>query len=328
MHGLYLLWWVQERQLPAPLVAAIIAAGDFALVGLEIPTGWFADRFGHRASLIAGSFVQVCGMLVCWLGDSVPELIAASLLVALGDAFRSGAGEALLYRSCVALGREAEFQQIHARTHAAGVVGLVALVLLGGLIAAQWGLQAGWAVETALCAVGLAIACAMHEPPPAPGEDTVPSAHAWRSIAKLVPMLVLPGAALGGAASAAAFIAQTDGQQEIAGVTLLVAMVALAEAAGSYAAVRAASPGVRLQWVLAAAGAGVVAVALAVPALFLPVVVILAFLAGLAEPLRDVAIQRTVAGNVRATAASAASACDMAVNLLVLPIAGSWHRRR
>jgi hypothetical protein len=208
------------------------------------------------------------------------------------------------------------------------VVGLVALVLLGGLIAAQWGLQAGWAAETALCAVGLAIACAMREPPPAPGEEIAPSAHAWRSIARMIPMLVLPGAALGAAASAAAFVAQTDGQQEIAGVTLLVAMVALAEAAGSYAAVRAANPAARTQWVLAAAGAGIVAVALAVPALFLPAVVMLSFLAGLAGPLRDVAIQRTVAGNVRATAASAASACDMAVNLLVLPIAGGWHRRR
>jgi len=54
MHGLYLLWWVQERAIPASIVAAILAAGDLAIVAFEVPTGWFADRFGHRVSLIIG----------------------------------------------------------------------------------------------------------------------------------------------------------------------------------------------------------------------------------------------------------------------------------
>ena len=78
MHGLYLLWWVGERGLSPAIVAAIMAAGDLALLGLEIPTGWFADRYGHRASLIVGSSIQVLGMLACWLGRGVPELIAAT----------------------------------------------------------------------------------------------------------------------------------------------------------------------------------------------------------------------------------------------------------
>ena len=32
MHGLYLLWWVQERHLSPVAVATILAAGDFALM--------------------------------------------------------------------------------------------------------------------------------------------------------------------------------------------------------------------------------------------------------------------------------------------------------
>src|SRR5262249_34875219 len=101
MHGLYLLWWVQERHLSAALVATVLAAGDFALLLLEVPTGWFADRFGHRLSLIVGSAAQVLGMLACWLGRGVPAFVAASVLVAAGDAFRSGADQALLFRTCV-----------------------------------------------------------------------------------------------------------------------------------------------------------------------------------------------------------------------------------
>src|SRR5688572_19844745 len=122
MHGLYLLWWVEERGISPAIVAMILAAGDAALIALEVPAGWFADRFGHRASLLIGSSVQVMGMLACWLGRGVPELVAAAVLVALGDAFRSGADEALLYRTCAALRREHDFQRIEARTRAAGLV--------------------------------------------------------------------------------------------------------------------------------------------------------------------------------------------------------------
>ena len=39
MHGLYVLWWVQEKHVSVAAVAAILAAGDLALTFLEIPTG-------------------------------------------------------------------------------------------------------------------------------------------------------------------------------------------------------------------------------------------------------------------------------------------------
>ena len=97
MHGLYLLWWVQEKHVPVAVVAALLAAGDLTITALEIPTGWLADRYGHRVSLIAGSLAQVVGMVMCWLGEGIPGLLSAILLVAIGDAFRSGADQALLY---------------------------------------------------------------------------------------------------------------------------------------------------------------------------------------------------------------------------------------
>ena len=132
-----------------------------------MPTGWIADRFGHRVSLLIGSIVQVVGMLFCWFGQGVPELLAASVLIALGDAFRSGANEALLYRTCAALNRKDEFLRITARTRAAGLIALVALTLGGGVVVQHWGFAAGWAAETCLCLVGAALAWAFSEPPPA-----------------------------------------------------------------------------------------------------------------------------------------------------------------
>jgi signal transduction histidine kinase len=48
-------------------------------------------------------------------------LVLASLCVALGDAFRSGADQALLFESCVAEGQTQRFQQIDAKTIAHAV---------------------------------------------------------------------------------------------------------------------------------------------------------------------------------------------------------------
>ncbi len=333
MHGLYLLWWVQEKQMSPAVVAATLAAGDLALMLLEVPTGWLADRYGHRLSLIVGSVAQVVGMLCCWLGEGVPGLITASVLVAAGDAFRSGADQALAYRSCVALGREADFQTIQSRTEAVRQAALVGLVLAGGVIVSRWGFAAGWIAETVLCGTGVLIAWAMYEPPPDEASESPATPAVDQASTRTIPLgflftLTLPVALLGGAASIALFLAQTTGEGEPGGMTILVAIVTLAEAVGSMLAMRLGSGGMATQRALVGLGVVSIPVAATVPSAFVPVVIALAFLEGAAHPLRAVAIQRAVPDGVRARAASLASACDMAVSLIALPLAGMWQSRR
>jgi hypothetical protein len=324
MHGLYLLWWVQEKQVSPAVVAAILAAGDLALVCLELPTGWFADRVGHRASLIVGSAVQVAGMVWCWLGEGVSGLVTASLLVALGDAFRSGADAALLYRSCHALGCEDDFQAIDARANAVGLGALVCLTLAGGFIVTTWGFAAGWIAETALCAIGLAIACAMAEPPPAVNREEADRSGGAAApvLSARIATLILPTGFLIAIASAASFLAQTGGTRDAGALTLLVATFTVAEAAGSLAAARLPSTGVRGLVLLGALGAICFVISLTHPSTLTAMVLALAFLMGLAEPLRASAIQRLAADAARARAASLASACDMIFTTIALPLAG------
>jgi MFS family permease len=329
-----LLWWVRERHLSAFTVAVILAAGDLALFALEIPTGWFADRFGHRASLIIGSTAQVLGMLWCWLGRGIPGVLIASLLIALGDAFRSGADQALLYRSLAALSREGQFQRIEARTRAASLTAMVGQVVAGGAIVTLWGFGAGWIVETMLSAAGLALAWAMVEPPagdsPLSGDSSISRAPAMRApTLRLVALfaLVLPAAFVDSVVSATAFVAKTAPGVEPVGVTLLVAAITLAEAMGSWLATRMTSSGVRQQLALGAASLLLLATALTLRASLGPIVVAASFLLGVAYPLRAAAIQRLARDGVRAQAASIASACDMALRTIALALAGRWSGR-
>jgi MFS family permease len=330
MHGLYLLWWVQEKEMSPAVVASVLAAGDLALTALELPTGWFADRFGHRVSLIVGSFVQTIGMLWCWLGDGMLGLVTASVLVALGDAFRSGADQALLYRTCLALDREQDFQKLEAHSEAVALGALVTLVLAGGVIVETNGFAIGWLAETMLCIAGLAIACAMVEPPAhsagpsgdGPAGDVVPIGY------QRLAMSIMPAALLGGAASGAAFLAQTAGTNSPAQLTLLVAALTAAEAGGSWLASRLPPAAPHDQLKLAPLGLGLVVSAVAMPSSVPVVALALAFLSGAARPLRAAAIQRLAADSIRARVASVASACDMAVSTVLLPMAGLWRSRR
>jgi MFS family permease len=324
MDGLYLLWWVQEKQMSPALVAATMAAGDLLLMALEVPCGWFADTFGNRRSLILGSLVQVAGMICCWLANGIPGLVLACLLVAVGDAFRSGADQALLYRTCVELNREDEFQRIEARSRAVQVIALAGLIVAGGAIVSAWGFAAGWAAETLLCATGAAIAYAMVEPPACadvePNEVARPGAKIpWRTAA----VVILPLAFLDAITSAGSFLMQTTGGNVPGEVTVIVALITLADAAGSTLAMRLPAAGARAQLALAAAGAILAGAALTLPFALVPSLIALAFATGVSHPLRAAAIQRMTADGMRARAASAANACDMAFSTIVLLMAGT-----
>jgi hypothetical protein len=325
MDGLYLLWWVQEKQMSPALVAATMAAGDLLLMALEVPCGWFADKFGNRRSLILGSLVQVAGMICCWLANGIPGLVLACLLVAVGDAFRSGADQALLYRTCVELNREDEFQRIEARSRAVQVIALAGLIVAGGAIVSRWGFAAGWAAETLLCAIGAAIAYAMVEPPAYAGmeqnEAAQPGAKIpWRTAA----VVILPLAFLDAVTSAGSFFMQTTGGNGPGEVTVIVALITLADAAGSTLAMRLPPAGPRAQLALAAAGAIVAGVAVTLPFALVPSIIALAFATGVSHPLRAAAIQRMAADGMRARAASAANACDMAFSTIVLLMTGTF----
>jgi predicted MFS family arabinose efflux permease len=331
MHGLYLLFWVQERGLSPALVAAVLAAGDLAIMLFEVPTGWVADRWGPRASLVIGSLVQVAGLLACWLAPGVYSLILATPLIALGDAFRSGADQALLYRTCAALGCINDFRRIEARTHAVTQVCLVVLVLAGGVLVARWGFAAGWFAESLLCAVGLVLALMMEDPPPVAGafdeEDAGGPAESWRLL--MAPRLiraVLPASVVGAAAAAASFVAQTAADASPESVTALVAALALAEAGGSMLGARPVRY-VRPSALLVLAGVAVMA-AVVSPVLLGPAALVLAALAGAAHPSRAAIIQALASDTVRARAASLASACDMALSTITLPLTGLFRTGR
>lgn len=312
------------------IVASVLALGDLLVMTLEVPTGWLADRFGDRRSMVAGSCVQVAGMIACWLCPGTYSLIAGSALIALGDALRSGADEALLYRSCAAAGCPQQFQRIESATRSAATVILVLLTAGGGAIVHAWGWHAAWALDTLLCTSGAVIAWAMHAPPAQPAAPS--HTPAGRSlVSRQLLAIVLPAALVAAAASAASFIVQTAADTAVGTVGALTAALVAAEAAGLAAGGHITAVSARSQGVIAAGSLLALAAATQASSVAAAAALALAFTAGALDPWRAAAVQRLAADHLRATGASLTSACDMACSTLLLPLAGlvqGWRRRR
>src|SRR5947208_1426259 len=88
-----------------------------------------------------------------------------------------------------------------------GVSPLAAALVLAGGVAERAGYDAAWALELALSCVGLVIAFAMREPPPAPAPadlekaptDRPGASSSWRDLIERVPWAVVVPAAVASA---------------------------------------------------------------------------------------------------------------------------------
>lgn len=97
---------------------------------LEVPTGYIADKFGYKVSIILGGIANFTGMMLLALltADFVP--IASGVILGLGSALMSGATDALAYESM----DHEEYEETLVLSAPAYQVGLISSVALGGYL--------------------------------------------------------------------------------------------------------------------------------------------------------------------------------------------------
>jgi MFS family permease len=296
-HGIYVLWMLHHGLDPMH-IAGLIALGEGALLCTELPTAWWADRFGLRRSLIFGSLLQMAGLALFWANFYV----AAMVTIAVGDAFRHGADEALLYRS-----DPEGFQRNLARAQSCTLLALVALTLLGGALATRWSYDLAWGVELGLSTVGLLLALRFPRLQAVSEVGSRGRFGAWRAI--------LPATLIFATAAAAEFVVQASAPTpEVA--AWRVSGILLAEALGAYLVSRWRLP---LVWLPLLVGIGLL--------LRGPFFLLIFVAAGMAPSLRSQLLQKVAGEEERAQILSAASTLDMLARMLVLPLAGRWLRK-
>ena len=142
----------------------IIQATYSATVGvMEIPSGFLADVFGRRKSLILGSIFSFIGFSVISLSFGFWEFISAQLILGLAQSFISGSDTALLYDSLVETKQKDKYTKIEGRTYGIGNFSEAIAGVLGGLLAGI-SLRYPWYAQVAVAFTIIPISFSLVEP--------------------------------------------------------------------------------------------------------------------------------------------------------------------
>lgn len=116
---------------------------------LEIPTGFVADRFGNRASLIFALALQMAAYALMPLAGALPAMAAVMVLLALANTLTTGCASAIVTNALLAEGRSDQLTDLSARS---GVI----FYLCYGVAA----LASGWLSEQGYeLVIALSVAC-------------------------------------------------------------------------------------------------------------------------------------------------------------------------
>lgn len=163
----------------------IINAYPLTMAGLLLGSGTLGDRFGHRRLFLIGLVVFGIASVLAAFAPSVPILIAARALLAVGAAAMMPATLALIRLT---------FDDVRERNLAIGVWGSVALIgmagapLLGGLL-----LERFWWGSVFLINVPVVVIALVTTPLVAAPSPTDPTKH-WDWLSSVLALLTLTGA--------------------------------------------------------------------------------------------------------------------------------------
>lgn len=113
-----------------------IIEGVALLIGLaaEIPSGIIADKFGRRNTLILGNLMLLISSGMILYANAFWTFFVAQVIMWIGFAFVSGAGEALTYDSLKVEKQEKHYDSVISRTNSISTFMLIFSVFVGGLL--------------------------------------------------------------------------------------------------------------------------------------------------------------------------------------------------
>lgn len=158
------LWpFLESRGLGAGEILLLNTVFCAAVVLLEVPTGAFADRFGRRTSMMAGSLVMAAACLLAVASSSFVGFAAAEALLGLGLTLASGADSAYLYDGLAEADRVYEYARREGTASGLKHAGFAVACAAGGLLA-RVDLRLPYLATAAACLAAFVVAWRLDEP--------------------------------------------------------------------------------------------------------------------------------------------------------------------
>jgi predicted MFS family arabinose efflux permease len=158
------IFWKDQIGMSLADIMNLQAIFSLAAVILEFPSGYVADRLGHRTSLLVAALLWVAGWVLYATGTTFAGMVLAEVVLGAGVAFASGADAALLFTALEQGGRAGDYARWEGRVRAAAQVGESASSAVGGYLYTQSPRLPFW-LQVPVALGALASVAAMTESP-------------------------------------------------------------------------------------------------------------------------------------------------------------------
>lgn len=136
---------------------------SIAMVATELPSGYLADVWGCRRTILMGAILGTLGILIYSLSHDFTSFMVAEVILGIGFSCVSGADSALLYDSLKAENREHEYIRFEGRITSAGNFAEAMAGVAGGLLATI-SLRTPYFFQIGIAAIGIPAAFLLKEP--------------------------------------------------------------------------------------------------------------------------------------------------------------------
>lgn len=153
----------QENGLSLQEVMILQGSYSMMVALMEIPSGYLADLFGRKKTLVLGTIFCFLGFALFGMSFGFWEFLIAEILLGIGNSFISGSDSALLYDSLIACDEKQQYTKIEGKTYSIGNFSEAAAGIAGGFLA-DFSLRYPWYVQAAVAALAIPFALSLIEP--------------------------------------------------------------------------------------------------------------------------------------------------------------------
>lgn len=153
----------QDNGLNMSQIFLLKSVYSIAMVAAELPSGYLADVWGCRRTLILGSILGTLGILIYSLSSDFVSFLCAEVVLGIGFSFISGADSAMLYDSLKAENCEDEYIKYEGRITSFGNFAEALAGVAGGLLA-SFSLRTPYYFQIFVAALAIPAAYLLKEP--------------------------------------------------------------------------------------------------------------------------------------------------------------------
>ena len=153
----------QENGLNLQQVMILQGIYSFMVAVMEIPSGYLADIFGRKNTLILGSIFCFLGFLIISLSFNFWYFFTGEIILGIGSSFISGADSAILYDSLAESKKEDEYTKVEGVAYGIGNFSEAIAGICGGLLA-EISLRLTWEVQVVIAALIIPFTFLLIEP--------------------------------------------------------------------------------------------------------------------------------------------------------------------